>query len=297
MIKENTQHKFGTIVLMGEPNVGKSSLVNALTGEPVAVVTDMAGTTREQIRGILTGDDWQAVFVDTPGMNKAHTSLDKFMNKSISNALANSDIILYVLDATDIAPQYIQKIKNLRDKKPIIVAVNKVDRVKMENLYPKLAELNELSFVKAIVPTSCTREKNIQALRTEIIKLLPAGAAQHEADDFTTQPMKKMAEEIVRAELIKALRAEIPHGIAVQVVKYTDKPKEAYIKADIICAKQSHKPMVIGKKGSVLKAVGIAARKQLQEVTGKHIRLETFVVVREGWKDKSDVLDGLGYTT
>lgn len=286
----------GHVVLIGEPNVGKSSIVNKIVGEQVSIVTDIPGTTREQIRGIKNGRDYQIIFLDTPGMHKSKTTLDKFMSKNISFSVKEADVILYILDATDIRDEYIQKIKNYQDaEKPLILVVNKTDRIKMQNLYPKLAELNDLGFVKAIIPTSCTKGDNIDVLEQEIVKYLPEGEPVYDKEFFTTQATRKMAEEIIRGELLKVLRQDLPHGIAVKIVEWKEVRKELDIKAEIYCTKPSHKPMIIGKKGAVLKTIGTSARTQIQELTGKHVRLYTHVLVREDWKNKGDMLDKLGY--
>jgi len=280
----------GKVVFIGEPNVGKSSLLNALVGEAVSIVTDMPGTTREQIRGVMNGDGFQVVFLDTPGMGKARTDLDRFMNKSISLAHAEADVIVFVLDATNF--KGFEKVGNFT--KPVIVAVNKTDRSSFEKLYPKL-QLLDSRVVKAIVPVSAKTGYNLDVLVAEIVKLLPEGGKQFAEDEFTDQSLRKICAEIIRGELIKRLSAEIPHGLAVNVVEWKESGKDLEIKAEIIASKQSHKPIVIGKKGAVLKDVGIAARKQIEELTEKHVRLNTHVIVREGWKDKGGILGELGY--
>lgn len=297
--------KCGKVVFIGEPNVGKSSLLNALVGENISIVTDMPGTTREEIRGILNStddicermglairDEFQIVFLDTPGMGKAKKSdLDHFMNKSISGAHAAADVICYVLDATNF--QNIERIGNFT--KPVVVAVNKADRTNFEKLYPKLQLLGNLN-AAAIVPVSAKSGFNLDALVTEIIKLLPMGEKQFNDDEYTDQSQRKMCAEIVRGELVKRLSKEVPHGLAVKITEWKEQGKKLEIKAEIIVAKPSHKPIVIGKKGTMLKEVGIAARKQIEELTEKHVRLDTFVIIREGWKDKDNVLNELGYT-
>jgi GTP-binding protein Era len=290
--------KSGKVVLLGEPNVGKSSLLNKLVGEPVSAVTPMAGTTREQIRGYRTDDGFQIIFLDTPGMGKgrARTGLDKFMNKSISRAVAEADVICYVLDATAFGRSDIQKIVNLRDKRPIVVAVNKSDKTNYAKLYPKLAGLNALDFVRAIVPVSAVHGENLDALVSEIVKTLPEGTREADTDEYTDRSVRQMCAEILRAQLIKTLSAEIPHGIAVRVTRFTEKSSDIEIDAEIICAKPNHKPIIIGKRGAVLKSVGTAARREMEKLTGRHVRLNTHVLVREGWKDSNSMLDELGYS-
>jgi len=284
------QMKCGRVVFIGEPNVGKSSLLNALVGESVSIVTDMPGTTREEIRGVLNGNGYQIVFLDTPGMGKAKSDLDRFMNKSISAAHGAADVICYVLDAMNF--QNIEKIGNF--SKPVVVAVNKTDRTTFEKLYPKLQQLAG-SKAAAIVPTSAKSGFNLDVLVAEIVKLLPAGEAQFNEDEYTDQSLRKMCAEIVRGELIKRLAKDVPHGLAVTIAEWKETGKDLEIKAEIYVGKPSHKPIVIGKKGAMLKDVGIAARKQIEELTGKHVRLKTHVLVREGWKDKAGILTELGY--
>ena len=282
-------NKCGSVVFMGEPNVGKSSLLNALVGEQVSIVAGMAGTTRESVRGYLSGDGWQIVFLDTPGMDKktVRDGLQKLMSKNISGAVTESDVICYVLDALDIQDEYIQKIRNLKDKKPLIVVVNKIDRTNFEKLYPNLQKLNELGLV--VVPCSSKTGKNMDVLIQDIVKHLPEGSAEFNEEEFTDQSVRKICAEIIRGALIEYLRQEVPHGVAVKIVVFNEKPKEIEIDAEIICAKPSHKPIIIGKGGAMLKKVGISARKKIEELTGKHIRLSTHVLVRENWRDSKEV--------
>ena len=290
-----TKHKCGKVVFMGEPNVGKSSLLNALVGEDVSIVTDMAGTTRESVRGFLTSEGWQIIFLDTPGMDNRkdyRDSLAKYMGKSISNAVAECDVICYVLEATDVRDEYIQKIRNLQDKKPLIVVVNKVDRSNFEKLYPHLAKLNGVGV--SVIPVSAKSGENLNVLRDEIIKFLPEGSAIFDADEYTDQSVKKMCGEIIRGALINNLQKEIPHGLAVRIVKFAEANKEVDINAEILCKKPSHKPIIIGKKGAVLKAVGIEARKKIEELVGKHVRLNTHVLVKENWRESGSVEEFLG---
>ena len=288
MSKKN-KTKCGKVVFMGEANVGKSSLLNVLVGEVVSIVTGMAGTTRESVRGVLSGDGWQIIFLDTPGMDKKMTrdGLQKFMSKTISGAVAECDIICYVLDALDIRDEYIQKIKNLEAKKPVIVVVNKTDKTNFEKLYPWLEKLNSVR--ASVVPCSSKTGKNIDLLISEIVKLLPEGEPEFDADEYTDQSAKKMCAEIIRCSLIEHLHAEVPHGVAVQIVKWREKAQEVEIDAEIVCAKPSHKPIIIGKGGAMLKKIGISARKKIEELMDKHIRLNTHVLVRESWRDAKDV--------
>ena len=282
------EYKCGNVVLIGEPNVGKSSIVNAIVGEQVSIVSDIGGTTRTQIRGIKTMDGYQIIFSDVPGMvGKKRNLLDKSMSKSISSAVADGDIILYVLDATNISDEFIQKIENYeRLGKPLVLAVNKTDKTNFAKLYPKLEKLNKFTFVKSIIPISCKTKQNLDVLESELVKHLPQAQARFGSDEYTDQPVKTMAEEIIRGELLKILYSEIPHGIAVSITSWKEVAKEIEIRAEIYCDKPSHKPIIIGHKGKNLLAAGVASRGQIQELTGKHVRLYTHVLVREGWRDK-----------
>jgi len=282
--------KFGRVVFIGEANVGKSSLLNALVGEHVSIVTDMPGTTREEVRGVLNGEGFQIVFLDTPGMGKSKTDLDRFMNKSISAAHAAADVIVYVIDAEDF--RGCKKIGNF--SKPVIIAVNKTDKTTFEKLYPKL-KLLDAGTVAAIVPVSAKTGDNLDVLVAEIVKKIPEGEKQFEVDEYTDQPMRKMCAEIIRGELIKRLHKEVPHGLAVNIAKWQEGGRKVEISAQITVSKQNHKPIVIGSRGALLKEVGIASRKKIEALTEKHVRLETHVVVCEDWKNKRRALDELGY--
>lgn len=291
-----TKFRCGRVVLIGEPNVGKSSIVNKIVGEKVSIVADLPGTTRSAIRGVKTGVDYQIVFLDTPGMHKTHNQLHKFMSKSISHALAEANLVMYVLDATDMRAEFIDKIKNYEKKEiPIIIAVNKADLTTFAKLYPKLEPLNSMSFVADIIPISAKTGFNIDVLEKTLVKHLPEGEALFEDEAFTDQNTKSMAEEIIRGELLKLLHREIPHGIAVKITKWVEDRRELEIHAEIICDKPSHKPIIIGKKGAVLKTAGTVAREEIRKLTGMHVRLFTRVFVREEWRNKNSKLAEFGY--
>jgi len=281
------------VALLGEPNVGKSSLLNALVGETVAITTDLAGTTRGQIRGYLGNIE----IIDTPGMLSSHVTKDnlaKHMRKSISAAVAEADLLLYVLDAVNFTDGDIEKIANYRDKKPVIVAVNKADKTNFEKLYPRLAKLNTLGFVRAIVPVSAKTGFNINVLTQAIIptpsSLRDATPSFDEGELFTDQSVRAMCQEIIRKALIENLRAEIPHGVAVLITKFQETQKAIEIHADIICQKPSHKPIIIGSGGGMLKRIGTQARAEIEKLLDTPAKLYTHVIVREGWKNDKDLI-------
>jgi len=275
--------KCGKVVFLGEMNVGKSSLINAMVGESLSIVSDMPGTTRGEIRGYVTRDDYQIIFLDVPGMQKVRNSLDKVMTKSISHAVAAADVICYVLDSTNVQPEHLKKLKNYENSgKPLLVVLNKTDK--------------RMQVVPYAIPVSAKTGKNLDVLEREIANVLPVAPKMFDADEFTNQPIKEMTREIIRGELIKNLDRDVPHGVAVDIKKWEECDERIEINAEIFCIKPSHKPIIIGKRGEVLKRVGVQSRKQIQSLTDKHVRLYTHVIVREDWKNSKEKLEQLGYT-
>jgi len=276
------------VSILGEPNVGKSSITNKLVGEDVSIVTDLHGTTRDQIVGYV--EDLE--IIDTPGMLKGSTLMDKHMRKSISHAVANADILLYVLDATRFDERDVKKIGNYRDKGlPVIVAVNKVDAVKPEKLVAGLTLLNGLDFVKSVIPCSVRTGYNIDVLKSELQKYKTSSCTDCGCDDiYTNQSVKQMAEEIIRGAVIINTRDEIPHGVIVSITKFIETSSCVEIHADIICERKSHKPIIIGSGGSVLKKIGIQSRKKIENLVGVQVKLYTCVIVRENWKNNNDIV-------
>jgi GTP-binding protein Era len=279
------------IALIGEPNVGKSSLLNALVGEKASIVTGLAGTTRDQIRGFV--EDFE--ISDTPGMNKGTSLLGKHMRKSISSAVQSADIIVYVLDAAKFNDADIKKIENYRGKTeiPLIVAVNKCDLVPAQKLLQKLEKLNPTG-ARAIIPCSVKTNLNIQTVFDEIKKLSKpiesVIARPNDTDIYTDRSIKDLSAEIIREAIIKNTRDEIPHGVAIVITKFIENTASCEIHADIICEKQSHKPIIIGKGGAVLKKIGIEARKEIEKLMDTQVKLYTTVIVRPNWQNKIDIL-------
>jgi len=285
--------KCGTVALIGEPNVGKSSLVNALVGESVSITSAKANTTRDKICGIKNGQGYQIIFLDTPGMNTKRNMLDKYMGKQISSSVAQADVICYCM--TNITDAEIEKLKNYENRN-IIVVVNKIDTTSFEKLYPKLTKLNDIGFIKAVVAVSAKTGKNLDVLEAEIVKLLPAGEAQFTDEDlFTTQSQKTMAAEIIRKNILELLDKEIPHGVGVQIIKWNEAKRTIEIDADILCDKPSHKPIILGKKGDMIRKIGSMCRIELQKTLNAHIQLNLFVKVKEDWRNNTNILGDLGY--
>jgi GTP-binding protein Era len=274
------------------PNAGKSSLLNAVVGEEIAVTADMAGTTREDIQGIVNTENAQIIFVDTPGMQKSGNLLEKKMNRMISSAVRSADIICFVMDVSGVGAEEMRKLANYRDfGLPVIVTLNKIDKTTPDKVFETLGKLKQFDFVRAFVPVSAYLGKNIDTLVDEIIKYLPEREPVYGKDEYTDETVRDLTAEIIRGEIIHNLRAEIPHGVAVIIKEFNETNREVKISADIICDKPAHKKIIIGSGGEKIKTIGINARKKAEKLLGRHVVLNTFVVVREGWRNNNEMVN------
>ena len=279
-------YKFGYVAILGKPNAGKSTLINYLVGMKLAIVSQKPQTTRDNILGIYTSKNSQLVFIDTPGIHKATSHLDKFMMKNVRTAKAGADVVLYLLDSS-IAPdpdeiEHIEKMK--ADSINLIVAGSKLDKKKVD--------------FDCDVCFSALTGENIPLLIEKILKFIPSSKTKnflYDADEVTDKSVKFIISEYIREAALKQLKKEIPHGIAVVVTKFEETPKIANIEAEIVCEKPNHKGIIIGKGGATLKAIGIESRTNAEQLLGKKVMLSLFVKVEEGWKDKPNKLTGLGY--
>lgn len=288
--------KSGFVAIIGRPNVGKSTIVNALVGMKVSITGPKAQTTRNKILGILTEDNYQIVFVDTPGMLKPTNKLGQYMKKSIDTALSGNDIILIVLDGTDIKEADYELVEKYQNSSvPVFVVINKTDIATFEKVYPKLERLNGFTGIKEFVSISAKTGKNLDELKAKIVKYLPDGEFLFGEDDVTDKSVKFISAEIVREKALLYLQQEIPHGIAVDIPKFTEGEKLVKIDADIIASKENHKQIIIGKKGEMLKKIGTSARTEIEEMLGKKVLLNLFVKVKENWQDSLSSLHDLGY--
>ena len=278
--------------VIGRPNAGKSSLVNALVGEKVSIVSPKPQTTRNGISGILNtesgGEKAQIIFADTPGIFNPRSLLDAGMAGHIRNAAAGADVIVYVIDgskpygdgeAADIR-------RYMKYGVPVIAAVNKSDITGYGVMYPRLAALSQIKDLE-IMPVSALKKANLDKLSDMIISKLPEGEPVFDEDDYTDKSMKFMAAEAVREKALLYLNEEIPHGIGVEIREYADREKSDLtdIVADIVCEKDSHKQIIIGKGGNMLKKIGAAARADIERFSGRRVNLQLFVKVRENWRD------------
>jgi GTPase len=295
-------HRFGNIVLAGLPNAGKSTLLNRLVGEKVAIVTPRPQTTRNSITGILTGKDFQIVFLDTPGINKAGGRLNEFLNRAAMEGLMSADVIIILVDIARYAGklQLVQKeMTLLKDRVAhfahVLVAANKVDSVKdKKNILPVMEELAIIFPGREIFPVSALKGEGCDTLLDKAKSLLTPGAALYPEDQISTLPVRFMAAEIIREKLFLQTRQEVPYGLAVEIEYWTEQDNLVRIGALVRVLKNSHKSIVIGKKGHVLKTAGMEARKEIESLIQKKVFLETWVKVSPGWNENRNILSSLG---
>ena len=286
----------GFVAIMGRPNVGKSSLLNRFVGEHVAIVSNHPQTTRNKLLGVATGEDWQIVFVDTPGIHKPRTRLGEYMMKSAEDAREGVDAVLAVVDAQRIGDGDRAVLADLsRMSCPKFLAVNKIDLVTPEKLMPQLATLNDCGF-DTIASVSARTGKNVDELLRLLIDAMPEGPKYFPDDMITDQPERVMCAEIIREKALRNLRDEIPHGVGVemlQIKKVSDTLTE--IHANVYCERASHKSIIIGKQGAMLSKIGSEARADIERLLGTKVMLKLWVKVREGWRNRDSDLRALGY--
>lgn len=290
--------KSGFITILGKPNVGKSTLTNRLVGEKVSIVSWRPQTTRNKIVGILNGEGYQAVFVDTPGMHKAKNMLSNFMLKSIENASEGVDLYLYLiacdkkLDGFDL--EHIQKL--ISTKKPVIVCINKCDEAQQKDILERIDALKDIEGIQAIMPISAQNGKNCDELKSQIIDSLPQGQPFYDDDIYTDKSLRFMVSEIVREKALKMLGDEIPYGIGIAINKFSQRENGIVdIDADVVCEKKAHKAIVIGKNGEMIKNISTAARLDMEKLLDNKVFLTLYVRVKQDWRDSDLMLNELGY--
>lgn len=295
------KYKFGYIAILGRPNAGKSTLVNNLVGEKVAIVSPKPQTTRNNILGILTKENYQLVLIDTPGIHKSKNALDKYMMKNVRSAQSGASVNVYLIDSTKaISEQELDYIKNLKAKEetPLIVVISKVDLIRQLDILPIIDKLSKIKEIDEIVPISSIKGKNTKELLDTILKCLPESDYknfEYDEDYYTNKSLRFIASETIREKALYFLQDEIPHGISVDIVNFEEKERIVVIDADIICEKESHKSIIIGKKGSMLKNIGEKARVELENLTGKKVLLKLFVKTKKNWRENTNLLTEFGY--
>lgn len=295
----NTKIEFITIV--GRANAGKSSLLNVLTGEKIAAVSSKPQTTRTRITGIVTRDETQYVFMDTPGVHKARTKLGEHMNKAVKDSVTDVDLILMVMDVTKkIGENELNIIKSFRKNDNVILILNKIDLVKnKEEIALKIAEFIPLHDFKAVIPISVLENDGVDIVWEEVEKYAVEGPHYFPDDKFTDQPERVIAGEIVREKILNLMQDEIPHGIAVTIEKMDERVNRngediLDISAVIYCERESHKGMIIGKGGSMLKKIGQLAREDLESFFEIKVNLQCWVKVKEDWRNKEGLIRNFG---
>jgi GTPase len=291
-------HRAGSVVLVGRPNVGKSTLLNALVGTKVAIVTPKPQTTRTRIVGIRTVAGGQAVFVDTPGIHAARSPLNRRLVETARRALEETEAAILVLDASagvvagdrELAGEF------AASGRPTVVVLNKMDRVARPRLLPLMAELGALLPGREIVPASARRGENVDTVLDAVVRILPEGPPLYPDDEFTTEPARLLAQELVREQVFLATRDEVPYGTATLVERFEEKPEQGVtvIAATVLVARPSHKAILIGTKGERLRDIGTRARHELEALLGTRVYLELFVRVEPGWTDDPRRLAELG---
>jgi GTP-binding protein Era len=291
--------KSGFVTIIGRPNVGKSTLMNQIIGEKIAIISDKPQTTRNKIQTIHTEDNFQIIFLDTPGMHKPKNKLGEYMQKSAQQTLNEVDVILLVVDETaDMGPgdQYIlEMLKSV--KTPIILVINKMDKISPD-AFEKLYHMYDTQGIfQDIIGISALQNKNIKKLMDTIVKFLPEGPQFFPADMITDQPEKVIVSEIIREKLLHYLHDEVPHGVAVEVLSMKKREENDIvdIQATIYCERKSHKGIIIGKNGRKLKGVGKSARQDIENLLGSKVFLELWVKVKEDWRENENILNSLGY--
>lgn len=291
--------KSGFVTIIGRPNVGKSTLLNHLTGQKIAIVSNKPQTTRTAIKGIINRENAQIIFTDTPGIHKPKNKLGEKMSETIEEASQGVDLVLYLIEATDkgigTANEFIlKKVKDLNEK--TILVINKVDKVAKEHILELIKLYSDEYEFEAIIPISALKDDGIEILIDKIIDILPEGPQYYDSESFTDQTERQIIEETIREKALKVLDDEIPHGIAVEVESMKQRGnRDLYdIEVTIYCEKKSHKGIVIGKDGAVLKLIGERAREDIEEMLGAKVNLQLWVKVKEGWRDSDAKLKQLG---
>ncbi len=290
--------KSGFVTIIGKANVGKSTLLNALVGEQVAIVSPRPQTTRDKIIGIMNGDNYQAVFIDTPGIHKAKNELSKFMMKNVESALDGVDIVIYVINGEKNLDDNDFKLINqyALSNVPFIVVINKMDIADREKVLAMINTLKDIEGIDSIIPVSAMKNKKLDLLKERIEANLKEGVQFYPEDMITDKSVRFIVSEIIREKAMKFLGEEVPYGVAVSINLFKERDDNLIdIDADLICEKKAHKPIIIGKGGAMLKKIGTSARYDIEKLLDSKVYLNLWVRVKDDWRDKEQLLNELGY--
>ena len=297
-----TPHKSGFVSIIGRPNAGKSTLINALVGQKVAIVADKPQTTRTAIQGVLTTPEAQIVFIDTPGIHKSDTPINKRMMDAVRASLEERDVFIYMADGTKpFTPEDEKALSLLKrdgNTPPVIFALNKIDAINAKHeILPLLDEYRKHYDFAAFLPISAAAGEGLDLLREELLKLLPEGPEYFPPDHYTDQPARFLAAELIREKILHLTHQEVPHSVTVVVDKWEELPKLIRIFASIIVEREGQKAIVIGSKGSMLKQIGTEAREEMEALFGTRIYLDLHVKVETAWREKAAYLNTVDWRT
>ena len=295
----NENFKSGFVALVGRPNVGKSTLMNHLIGQKIAITSEKPQTTRNRIQTVYTDKRGQIIFLDTPGIHKAKNKLGQYMVNVAEGTLNEVDVIMWLVEPTTYIGAGEQHIAELlsKVKTPVILAINKIDTVKDEEIIAKAIDTykNVCPFAE-IVPVSALRNQNTDKMTELFFKYLPYGPQYYDEDTVTDQPMRQIAAELIREKALRLLQDEIPHGIAVTIEQMKERDNGIFdIEATIVCERDSHKGIIIGKGGAMLKRIGSQARREIENLMGAKVNLQLWVKVRKEWRDSELYMKNYGY--
>ena len=294
-----SEKKCGVIAIVGRPNVGKSTLTNALVGEKIAIVSPKPQTTRNRITGVVNAPWGQMVLLDTPGLHRAHNKLDEYMTQTIRHSVADVDGVFLLVEPVakigEAEEELIERVKSLNV--PACLVINKIDTVKKEDLLAVMAAYGQAYAWQAVIPISAKTGEGLEELLTLAESWLPVGPALFPEDMTTDQPERQVCAEILREKLLLCLDKEVPHGTAVELTRFVQRDRDDVIEveATIYCEKDSHKGIIIGKKGAMLKKISTLAREDMERFMGEKIFLETWVKVKENWRASDIQVRNFGY--
>jgi len=292
-----SEFKSGFVSIIGRPNVGKSTLLNRLIGQKVAIISSKPQTTRNNVLGILSEEDLQIVFTDTPGIHVPSTKLGEFMVKSANDAMQDADCILLLVEPKASVGRTEEKIlEDLRKTDiPVILVINKIDTVKKEELFAIISKYTEVFDFEAVIPISARHRDGLDILKEELKKHIEEGPMFFPEDMVTDQPERQITAELIREKLLHCLDKEIPHGIAIEIFSMKEKKNIVEIEANIYCERASHKAIIIGKGGEMLKEVGTQARADIEKMLEKKVLLKLWVKVKDGWRNNNYLIKNFGF--